>query len=161
MNVDKLSHAEALKIIRAHQQSAPVQVVPIAEALGLRVQRATFPQGDISGLIRKEDGGYTIYVNKSHGLNRRRFTIAHEIAHFVLHRDAIGDGLVDDALYRSGLSSRMEAEANGLAADILMPWHLLVDEDLEENTVLEIAKKYQVSKAAMAIRLKVPVSAIA
>ena len=58
---------------------------------------------------------------------RRRFTIAHEIAHFLLHRDKIGDQLSDDAMYRSSLSSDDERAANRLAADILMPMGLIQD----------------------------------
>lgn len=62
--------------------------------------------------------GVAIYVNKGHHVNRRRFTTAHEIAHFILHQDFIGDGIADDGLYRSKLSNAMEAQANKLAADI-------------------------------------------
>ena len=53
---------------------------------------------------RKLFSGYAIFVNKGDRYKtRQRFTIAHKIAHFILHREAIGDGIVDDALYRSGL----------------------------------------------------------
>jgi Zn-dependent peptidase ImmA (M78 family) len=47
-------------------------------------------------------------------------------------------------------------EANRLAADILMPWHLLKDDEISGLSVTELAEKYQVSKAAMGIRLGVP-----
>src|SRR3546814_18529596 len=56
---------------------------------------------------------------------RRRFSIAHEIAYFALHRNLIGDGVTDDAMYRSNLSSAVEVQANRMAAGILMPWHLI------------------------------------
>ncbi|MCV5491602.1 ImmA/IrrE family metallo-endopeptidase, partial [Escherichia coli] len=54
---------------------------------------------------------------------RRRYTLAHEIAHFLLHRHLLRDGITDDVLYRSSQSSQIEAEANRLAADIIMPMH--------------------------------------
>src|SRR3546814_15171584 len=81
-------------------------------------------------MIRKDaerggESGFAIYVNGSHPRVRRRFSIAHEIAHFALHRNLIGDGVTDDAMYSSNLSSAVEVQANRLAADILMPWHLI------------------------------------
>lgn len=147
--------------IRRHQHSAPVRTVQLANAFGLEVYSSAFRgTEDISGMLRKEDGGYAIYVNKAHHRNRRRFTIAHALAHYILHKDVIGNGIVDDALYHSGLGSKMEVEANNLAADILMPWHLLAEENLRETPLQELANKYQVSIGAMAIRLQVPVVAV-
>src|SRR3546814_9375366 len=74
-------------------------------------------------MIRKDaerggESGFAIYVNGSHPRVRRRFSIAHEIAHFALHRNLIGDGVTDDAMYRSNLSSAVEVQANRMAADI-------------------------------------------
>lgn len=152
---------QAMEMIRQHQHSAPVQTVPLANALGLPVYKSSFGENDdISGMIRKEGGKYLIYVNKRHNANRRRFTIAHEIAHYILHKDAIGDGIIDDALYRSGLTSKMESEANRLAADILMPWHLMAEDEISGKSLQELAEKYDVSTAAMAIRLQIPVAAL-
>jgi Zn-dependent peptidase ImmA (M78 family) len=34
-----------------------------------------------------------------HHPNRQRFTLAHEIAHYVLHRDLVENGIVDDTMY--------------------------------------------------------------
>ena len=59
---------------------------------------------------------------------------------------------MDDALYRSQLSSVLEAQANGLAADLLMPWHLLAP--LANRPMPELSKQFQVSEQAMKIRLE-------
>ena len=154
--------AEQLDVIRNHQDRPPVPTVPIANELGLEVFK-TRPgawSSNISGLLRKapdDPSMFHIYVNGDHHLNRRRFTIAHEIAHFVLHRDLIGDGITEDALYRSGLSNKVEAEANRFAARILMPWHLLGPELRKGITDIEkLAGIFRVSKSAMSIRLGVP-----
>ncbi|MGB3408033.1 MAG: ImmA/IrrE family metallo-endopeptidase [Jannaschia sp.] len=154
-----LTYSDSLNIIRRHQARAPVQTVPIARALGLEVYHVPTWPDDLSGKIVRSatDGGtsgYAIFVNKTHHPNRRRFTTAHEIAHFVLHRDEIGDGIADDGLYRSKLSNAMEAEANRLAADILMPWHLLNPMiDGGETDPKMLARAFQVSESAMSIRL--------
>jgi hypothetical protein len=57
---------------------------------------------------------------------RQRFTAAHELGHFVLHRDVMGrfyadthESVVDDQ--DAVRSAHMEQEANYFAADLLMP----------------------------------------
>lgn len=157
-----LTIVEKLNVVKSHQVSYPVQTVELANNLGLSVYRVAGWPNDLSGKIMRSsehggDAGFAIYVNAGHHLNRRRFTIAHEIAHFILHEDQIGDGIADDALYRSLLSSKQEAEANRLAADILMPWHLLnplIDSGIDD--VKELAERFKVSASAMSIRLGVP-----
>ena len=157
-----MTMSEQLKIIKNNQQSAPVKTVSIAKELGLKVYRSkpkVWPSG-LSGLLRKapdDPKKFNIYVNGDHHVNRRRFTIAHEIAHFVLHRDLIGGGISDDALYRSGLNNSIEAQANRLAADILMPWHL-IDPYIEKgiSDIGALADAFEVSKSAMSIRMGFP-----
>ena len=116
------------KIIEGLQNSAPVKVVAIAHALGLKVYETPSMDKNISGMIKKDakiggDSGYAIYVNAGHAEVRRRFTIAHEIGHYVLHKSLIGDGIIEDALLRAdGLSNSVERQANSFSADLLMPW---------------------------------------
>jgi len=155
-----IGSSEQEKVISDHQAEAPVPVITIAGELGLDVFAAKFDDG-ISGMIKKEENGsYAIYVNEDHHINRQRFTIAHEIAHFLLHKPLIGNGIVDDALYRSGLGNTIESEANAKAAKILMPISLLSQISLIKADIKELAKKFQVSKAAMAIRLGEPIYSI-
>ncbi len=157
-----LTYVEKMEIVRAHQTHAPIQTVPLANSLGVNVYHVPNWPSDLSGKIMRSEAhggasGYAIYVNKDHHVNRRRFTTAHEIAHFILHQDSIGDGIADDGLYRSRLSNSMEAQANRLAADILMPWELLnLYIDGGETSVDTLADTFQVSTSAMSIRLGVP-----
>ena len=149
-----------IRILLEYTQEVPVKVGALAKALGLKVVVAALPL-KISGLIQpNEDGnGYVIKVNRFEPKERQRFTIAHEISHFLLHRDKIQAGVVDSILYRSKLSSRMEAEANRLAADIVMPREkveqFIGDNDATLNTALvaNLAETFQVSKQAMDIRM--------
>ena len=155
--------ADKLTIVNDYidETGVPVQVVPLANRLGIKVYRTPWPDS-ISGKIQRDtdrggDSGFAIFVNQHHNTNRRRFTIAHEIAHFILHQDQIGDGIFDDALYRSGLSSRVERQANELAADILMLLRILLPMiDGKDVDVGSLAKTFQVSPSAMSIRLRVP-----
>ena len=155
--------AGPLEIMRAHQTAAPVPVEKLANALGLVVVDEPDLTDDISGLIERANesearSGYRIIVNERHTKTRKRFTIAHEIAHYLLHRDQIGDRLQDDALYRSRVSSKIEREANQLAADILMPRDLIESElrNRDAISIDDLARHFEVSKIAMAIRLDVP-----
>ena len=144
------------------QDDPPIQVVPIANKMGINVYAVyDWKQQSISGMIRKHkkdggDSGYAIYVNADHSTNRRRFTIAHELGHYVLHKNLIGDGLLDDALYRSGLSNLIESEANRFAADILMPKAMVRAAIAKEDSIERLAEQFEVSPQAMAIRLQVP-----
>ena len=139
-------------------QELPIQVTPLANHLGIRVYHAPWPD-EISGKIQRDidrggESGFAIFVNKSHAPVRRRFTIAHEVAHYVLHEDKIGDGIFDDAMYRSGLSQQEEVQANALAADILMPRSLVSKmRKLHGDEIDKLTDIFWVSEPAMKIRL--------
>ncbi|NBC23473.1 MAG: ImmA/IrrE family metallo-endopeptidase [Gammaproteobacteria bacterium] len=149
-------------ILHRHQRRAPVKVVPIAREFGLAVYRDSTMEDDVSGMIlpdpiRGGPSGLSIYVNDAHPVERRRFTIAHAIGHFVLHPDLIEDGVVDDHLYDSRLGSVMERQANAFAADVLMPEHLLraaFDAGIRDPEAL--ARRFEVSTVSMHWRLGVP-----
>ena len=148
---------EKEKIIRDFQKKPPVRIFSLARALGLEIYKHEFPN-NISGCIEREEGGsYVIFTNENHHINRRRFTVAHEIAHYLLHRDMIEDGVVDDILYRSNLSGSLEKEANSYAAQLLMPRHLILEAIKEGiDSIKELADKFRVSEAAMSIRTGIP-----
>ncbi len=154
------------KIIQKYRKDYPVEIVGLANKLGIEVfETDDWKDKPISGsILRNKSHGlkngkytYTCYVNASHSDARKRFTIAHEIAHFILHRDEIGDGIIDDALFRSSLSTIIEVQANQLAADLLMPRALIQQSiDAGNKTIPELAKSLNVSKSAMSIRLGIP-----
>src|SRR5664279_2674779 len=82
------------QIIAKYQTTAPVDVVAIASHLGLNVWETKSLPESISGKIFKDpmnggSSGFSILVNASHSLPRKRFTIAHEIGHFILHRNRL------------------------------------------------------------------------
>jgi len=152
------------QVIAKYQKSAPVNVVAIAKELGINVWAKHMPV-NISGKIFRDSlnggtSGFSIAVNDTEHPLRHRFTIAHEIAHFILHRAQLEAGdLIDDTMYRSGLSTSEEVAANNFAAQILMPMDLiqkLISEGV--NDVPALAARFQVSQPAMKIRLGIPVT---
>ena len=117
-----MSEELPIEVVRRFaRRGAPVNVEGLALELGLKVHRDASMVPEISGKIMKASppmggpAGYAIFVNYTHSRGRQRFTIAHEIAHFVLHRDLIGDGIADDALYKSKLNEWYEtlSKSNG------------------------------------------------
>lgn len=122
INLDRI--VTPMDIARRYTQSAPVDLEAMASALGIRVNmNAHMRDPDTSGLIKKgSDGVYRIEVNANDCAKRKKFTLAHEISHYLLHRDLIDRAaVIDDGMYRSGLSSEIERQANRLAAELLMP----------------------------------------
>jgi IrrE N-terminal-like domain len=140
----------------------PVDIQAIIREVGVEYAELPKPK-EISGLIEAYGGGYRIVVNSNHSLNRRRFTAAHELGHFVYHRDIIGDGIVDDAAYRSEkigqysgdkkILREYETQANRFAAIILMPVMLLDRLQADRVPIPEMARRLQVSEEALRIRL--------
>lgn len=131
-------------------------MVQIAYALGLRVYETKSWDGEVSGKIQRDGDSFDIIINANHPKVRKRFTIAHEIAHAILHPDLIGDGISDDAQWRSGLPDPVEYQANRMAADILMPENLIKKYMTQAPYMPEqLAKIFGVSKRSMEIRLEV------
>ena len=150
---------EERKIIESRQQNAPVDITALATDLGLFVYKSfDLPRG-VSGMICQDAEspcGYSISVNALESYERRRFTVAHECAHYLLHRDKIGTALSDDAMYRSdNVTNQEEFHANNLAADLLMP-RKLMDSEIKKGIdgVHDLAGRFEVSEPAMKVRLR-------
>jgi Zn-dependent peptidase ImmA (M78 family) len=148
---------------------APVPVDKIAKELGIQIKLDKV-DGNLSGFIVRDKGKRTLIgANKSHHPNRQRFTIAHELGHYLLHAGHtvhLDEGRVAFTVnLRSSESSKGEdndeREANLFAAELLMPAKFLredlegVELDLLGNNKLlaELAKKYSVSLQALTFRL--------
>jgi len=141
----------------------PFNVSAIANDLGITVLETVMPQPDISGLIAKQpNGGIYIYINQDENINRQRFTIAHELAHYYLHyKDNLAnkDGVLDFVKYRNGIYSANESEdereANAFAAELLVPYSALEELWLAGYTdAAELARRFAVSTEMMIYRLK-------
>ncbi|TOF32972.1 hypothetical protein CGJ25_00610 [Vibrio parahaemolyticus] len=141
----------------------PVDLHRLCDELGIRLSYVEMDD-EISGEIEsRKDGTFAINVNKNHHPNRQRFTIAHEIGHFIHHRSLIGDGVDDNKAYRSvnsgkyfnrSITSGHEREANTFAASLLMPKELVHNLRKQGMSIESMACHFGVSKAAMSYRLQ-------
>lgn len=135
---------------------APVDVVVLAEKLGFKVVPFDFPD-TISAVVRiYEDGKKVIGVNKKQSEVRQRFSIAHELGHYLSgHESYNHDQIVVDPERRyQDPSFQAEQEADEFAAELLMPSRLL-KKDFGANhiSITGLAKRYNVSEQAMWIQI--------
>ena len=120
------------------------------------------------GEIRNEDGVYKILVLGSDHYYRKRFTMAHELGHFMLHREKIDKaGIISDSenfsvISENQITQEEEKEASAYAAEILMPEDKVKEIFAEtmqnqnndlDKVVEEMSKMFQVSVKAMKLRL--------
>ncbi len=152
----------------------PVNLSKVARALGVIVHFDAL-EDKVSGVLVVKGAERNVLINAGHHSNRQRFSLAHELGHLVLH-DSEGDRLfidtnmrvyqrvgasTDDAYNQPGstTSPQEEKEANQFASSLLMPGELVQraaqDLDLsDESDVAYLARLFQVSDQAMAIRLQ-------
>jgi Zn-dependent peptidase ImmA (M78 family) len=165
MNIKLINSKINVVLKTLPQLTAPIKIEDIAKSRGLIVME--YPLGDdVSGLLSIKDGIGTIGYNQNEPKVRKRFTIAHELGHYELHRDK-SDLFVDKQfIYRSlnsgntAVNQQMEQEANMFASGILMPTDLVraavenANIDLtSSDTIKELAKMFEVSETAMSIRI--------
>ena len=153
---------------RVRNGAVPVEM--IARSLGIEIKLDKVDD-ELSGFIVRDKGGKRAIIgaNKSHHEHRRRFTIAHELGHFLLHEGHIihldeNIGALRVNLRNSELArgeDNDEKEANLFAAELLMP-AMFLREELEGkeldflgngNFLDRLAKKYKVSVQALTFRL--------
>ncbi len=156
-----------------YTKTFPVDLQSIAKKLDISIIPVSREQ-KFSGSIKKDNISYEIRVNTNHSWARQRFTVAHEIAHYFLHRgdiDSRKDEIRDysDPLLEVGreaensLDKIKEQEANEFSAQLLMPEELMLKElekaasvlnDISWDFITELlSEKFEVSKPAVAIRL--------
>ena len=151
----------------------PVNVQAALRNVGVRVSEdRELPPGISGHLKRLPDGTYEAAATKSDHPYRRRFTLAHELGHYILHRstvDAFG-GVDDDIKYRSTdkgdiYNSRIEIDhekqANSFAANLLMPKDAVLEAVANpvyhENgraSLMRLMRAFEVSPSSMRWRLR-------
>lgn len=142
--------------IRKNDLNIPVDLKQAAKAVKAVIIEQNMPSS-ICGMVIRPFGDIKesiICVAKNQTLYRKRFTIAHEIAHIVLNHPS-KNGLF--VLYRKRRfidTFDCERQANIFAAELLMPSaHLICMANNLRHDVNLLSSYYKVSKQAMKIRL--------
>lgn len=171
MNRIKWAEKKANKLLEdLNINELPIPVEKIAQILDIKISYEPFKGKDLSGILYRDDNDTIIGVNSEESPQRKRFTIAHELGHFMLHE---GNKLYVDQNFRvnfrdinsSSATDMNEIEANAFAAALLMPDKIVKDtfysvtsngidsfSDYSEEIVL-LSKIFNVSQTAITIRL--------
>jgi Zn-dependent peptidase ImmA (M78 family) len=138
----------------------PVNPIAIAHRLGFSVNAAVFHNPAISGRTLVRNGEVRIDVKSSDSPAQRRFTIAHEIGHALLHLEGIENGEISDTTeflrQESGEQRPVkEVEADRFAAALLMPRdQVLAAIESSPLDVDALSSRFNVSTGAMKMRLE-------
>lgn len=119
----------------------------------IKIQKVALAS-DVSGKLEFKDGFWIMSVNIQHPEVRQRYTLGHELGHYLNHRGSV-KSFEDTVFFRNKQKSSMEYMADQFAARLLMP-----ENDVNElvktgvKTVKEMAAKFDVSLEAMKYRLE-------
>ena len=144
----------------------PVPVDEIAGRLGITVVYNPSEE-EVAGVLYRDGDSVSMIVNSSSEKSRQRFTVAHEIGHFLLHR---GEVFLDKRVRVNlldtgpGLATAFEEiQANQFAAELLMPREWMIEEvdrrfqhqrQTSEDDLLDgLAEHFSVSWDAVEYRL--------
>ena len=150
--------ARAARELLAHHAGAlpPIDVEQLARDCGLQVIAAQFDDA-LSGVLVALDSGAVIGVNARHSRRRQRFSIGHELGHYLLdHHDRFHIDLGPDTAYGTppGYDWQSERSANDFAAELLMPTQLVEDAFSSTPSAPALAARFDVSELAMSYRLQ-------
>jgi Zn-dependent peptidase ImmA (M78 family) len=118
----------------------------------------------LAGLMFRLGDDGLAFVSADDILARRRFTAAHELGHFLLHRDRMTGFVADVTISETDdATGDMEREANRFAAELLMPEEIIrerAEELMKEHKACprlvlayRLASELLVSREAMRYRL--------
>ncbi len=151
-----IEHINRIKILAqkaleaANCDRPPVPVEKIAQKLEFKIVPFSFDKR-ISGILKKEEK--IIGVNKDHHPLRQRFSISHELGHYLLgHEIETNREDIVDKNFNENTS--IEREANLFASALLMPEDWVRENAKKDGLdIKSLAKKFEVSEQAMTIRL--------
>ena len=158
----------AQKIIAQYNYSfdtLPVNIEQIIKDHNIILREESLP-GDVSGVLdtRKKP---IILVCKKDPPVRKRFTMAHELGHFLFHARQPSVYMDTKTFFRNSISSEgkhmEEKQANRFASELLMPTNILLnvfDENTsfsndsdDEDIIHRLADKFEVSISAFVFKL--------
>ncbi|MPY72409.1 MAG: ImmA/IrrE family metallo-endopeptidase [Alphaproteobacteria bacterium] len=139
----------------------PIPVREIAYSVDIHEIKEEKNIGIEGALVTKDDkSGGLILLNSERHETRKRFTIGHELGHYLSpwHRSTSPNGfrcgsqdMTAETFESSDRAKRMEVEANQFSAELLMPSRLINDylkrhPGLDITHIVDISERYKVSR---------------
>ena len=134
----------------------PVDLVRILKVQGIQYEEVEDFPDSVDALIIEDGEKVYAAVNARQHLHRRRFSLAHELGHYFLHRDGPPQDLVDidnPPADQIGSESKgpAEIEADLFAGELLVPLDML-RKHVSEG-IPAISKTFVVSEQVVAIAI--------
>lgn len=149
-----LNTAQEKGFISKHE----VDIEKIIKNEGIELIKDTEMESSLSGSLYKDKdkNNWVIKVNAKHHKKRQRFTMAHEFAHYCLHKDASGTFVDEEVYFRKYHVSSIEYNADSFASEILMPENKFKNAIELENikSIKTLSDMFNVSTSAILIRAK-------
>ena len=143
----------------------PINPVKVANWLGMKVKSVETKDSSFAGLVTVKNGSGSIYVSEGEPAYLIRFTIAHEIGHYLLHLNeggTIKDGMMLDRpidMFWDREPAEVsedwmkEIEANWFATELLMPAEFIREEWSKIRSVSRLAETFYVTEEAIGHRV--------
>ena len=156
-SMEVLSINDILK--KAHDlniETDPLDIKSVVKNIfNIEIKEDKFDKG-VSGFLERIGGKWCIFVNKYESELRKRFTIAHELGHFIKHRYRYmisGSSIPDLIFFRDNTVDLTEKEANDFAAELLMPKDVFIEKIKSGcNTLDKLSEAFQLSTSAVKYR---------
>ncbi len=153
-----ISEAEAARIWTTYGFRRPQDLVleDLALAMGVVVIDGRL-DSSVARLVRSGDRGLVRVSDAIREPGRRRFAIAHELGHWILHEKVTHLLACTDAdMLASYRASSLEIEASIFAGNLLMPGHLFAADIANKRPTTDLLKaladRYSTSLTATALR---------
>lgn len=132
----------------------PIDPFKIAKELGINIAFVDFKENDILGFYDEEGSNKTIFIKKNDYYLRQRFTVGHELGHFILHREWAKSANYEMLRTDDGFNkNEIELEADAFAANLLVPKKFL-EKYINVATIEELSGLFGVSKIVIGKRLQ-------
>ena len=129
------------KTLREHGvKSPPVPVEQIASSLGFEMREVVLPRG-VDARLRTDGTERVIELAAGQNAHRHRFSIAHELGHFILR-------------HQEQVSKVAEGEANRFAGALLAPGRWVAPDFRKGLKMEALVARYDVSSQVLFIALK-------
>lgn len=152
---EKLEELTSDILIQNDMYKIPVDLIKIANNYNIDIYQIEL-DGKISGAIKyyKAEDKFTILLNEKDSEVRKRFTLAHELGHYFLHREILeSDEIHVDTLYR--MPNENEREVDYFAGALLINKKLLEKMYARNTSISVLAQVFEVSESAMTVRLDI------
>lgn len=175
-NVEQIQAAAnyLLEALGPNVAKYPLPVVTVLEKMGFQLFRGTFDNPDQSGIIMVDSSlpeqnklfetDRAVVVNRNDSVAHQRFTVAHEIAHYIFDYDERTQPTYRKAYLTTEHEDAVEKRANRFAAELLMPADRFVAEYKKcssaqgnafslPSTITHLCKAFGVPAKAVQLRL--------